>query len=154
MGVGGFAEAFPIGGFGCIFDETGVEVADAPGGKSKWVFAGELVEVVVDELPVERGVIGEEDGAAVAVLFEPLRKVVHNFFGLIKGEMLFAGEAADGESFGQELFRDWRGASVESGLHCVVDEDCAEADHGIFVGNGAVGFDVYDNVRHVVILGW
>jgi hypothetical protein len=57
MGVFGHAILFPFRRLGHVFDLSGIKIADSSSGEAEWITPEETVEVVIDELPVERNVI-------------------------------------------------------------------------------------------------
>src|SRR5262245_19176400 len=61
-----------------IANEPFVERAEIGGRKAKRIRAGEVVEVPIDELPVEAVVVGDEHGLTGGVLGEPRLESAHN----------------------------------------------------------------------------
>jgi len=59
---------FPFGRLGHVFDQASVMIADSPSGEAERVSPEKTVEVVIDELPVERDVVRHQDSAAFGVL--------------------------------------------------------------------------------------
>src|ERR1043166_3312759 len=71
VGMRGDTEFLPLGRLGCVFDQAGIEVADAPAGKSGRVVGEKAMEVVIDELPSKRGVVRKKTGAPLGGWFHP-----------------------------------------------------------------------------------
>src|SRR6266516_3547390 len=55
---------FPFRSLGHVFDQAGIKIADPTSGKTEWVSTEKAVEVVIDELPVERDVVRHKDRPA------------------------------------------------------------------------------------------
>ena len=102
----GDAILFPLRRLRRIFDKASIKIADPATGKSERVPTEETVKVVIDELPVERDVVGNKDSPALGVLFQPSGEGFHDRFGIIKSKVLFAGESTDGQRLGDEPIRD------------------------------------------------
>ena len=67
VGVGGDPILFPLRRLRRVFDEAGIEIADAAAGKPNRIAPKKPMEVVIDELPVKRhirGKAGTSRGAA------------------------------------------------------------------------------------------
>ncbi len=50
-----------------VFDETFIKTAEIGGGKSKRIFPGEMMEIPIDELPVESVVVRDKQHPSVTI---------------------------------------------------------------------------------------
>jgi len=125
-----------------------VEGSEVDRGKAKWIFAQEMVKVPIDELPVERDVVRDKNRATLGVLLQPCRKMFHHDFRFFKTQMLFAGEAADGQSLRDKAVRDRACPAVKGLVEKVVENHSTEAHHGKLCGNRPIRFNIDDNVVH------
>ncbi len=80
----GDAIFLPLRPFECIPDEAGVKIADPPAGKTERVSSQKTVEVVIDELPIEREIVGHEDRQALGMLVQSQGEHLHHRFGTSK----------------------------------------------------------------------
>src|SRR4051794_18117644 len=78
-----------------VSDESLVERAEILRAESERIASDEMMEVPVDELPVEAVVVGNEDRSVANVLGEPVFEVRHDFARLVEGQRLLAAEATD-----------------------------------------------------------
>src|SRR5207344_3091214 len=106
------------------------------------IFTGEVVEVPIDELPVEAVVVGDENERLLAKAFEPGCKSMHHLSRVVERRDLLAGEAADVERFGDPEPRDGPETCIKSSREPGLDRHRAEADHGVVSGDRAVRLDV------------
>ena len=72
-----------------------VERAKVRGTETEGVAPGKVMEVPIDELPIESVVVGDKHHAALAVQFEPVGECRHDGLGFVKLEALLALEPTD-----------------------------------------------------------
>lgn len=146
MGVPGFSEVFEVRRG--VLDDALVERSEVHGAVAEGVSFEEVMEVPVDELPIETVVVGDEDRMSLGNCRNPGLEFGHDRFRIVELQGLLARETADSEGFGDPFVRDGFETSVEGLVQRRFDDDGAEADHGIVAGDGAVGFDVDHNETH------
>jgi len=66
----GDAILLPFSRFGRVFDQSGVKIPYPAAGESKRVSAKKTMEVVIDELAVERNVVRYKNGPPPGVFFQ------------------------------------------------------------------------------------
>ena len=102
VGVGGDPILFPLRRFRRVLDHAGIEIADAAAGKSKRVASKKPVEVVIDELPIERNVVRYKYRPTFGVLSQPVAESFHHGFRIIESHVLVPREAAHRQSIRNE----------------------------------------------------
>ena len=125
-----------------------VERAEVGGTVAERVFAEEVVEVPVDELPVEAVVVGNEHGLTTADLGNPVGELLHHGLRVVELQRLFPRETAHLECLGNPLVGDRLQPSVERPVQGRFDHDGPEADHRIVARDRAVRFHVHHDVGH------
>src|SRR6266446_2002868 len=148
VGVRGDAIFLPLRRLGRVLDHAGVKITDSAAGETEWVASKEAMEIIIDELPVERDVVRDKNRATLGVLLQPCRKMFHHDFRFSKTQMLFAGEAADGQSLRDKAVRDRACPAVKGLVEKVVENHSTEAHHGKLCGNRPIRFNIDDNVVH------
>jgi hypothetical protein len=143
VGMFGDAIFLSLSRFGRVFDQAGIKIPDATAGKSKWVSAKKTMEVVIDELPVERNVVRYKNGPYFGVLFQPSREGFHHRFRVVKAKMLLTRKSADGKRLRHEPIRNRSGLPVEGLVQLLVKQDCAKADHRELSRYRPIRFNIY-----------
>jgi hypothetical protein len=146
--VGRFAEVLEIDER--VFLHALVEGAEVGRAEAEWVGADEVMEVPVDELPIETVVVGNEQHAAFAIRLEPLVKALHDRLGIVEPETLLSREIADGQGLRDKRVGNWFELALESAFESRFHNDRPEGDHRVIARNGAVRFDVDHDVGHSV----
>ena len=90
-----------------------VERAEVGGRKAKGVRAGEVMEIPVNELPIESVVVGDEHGATDGMLRQPSLELAHDGLGIGKRQRLLASKATDCERAGNPAFGNGANFAVE-----------------------------------------
>ena len=85
--VGRFAEVFEVRE--CVLLHSFVERAEVGRTMAERVLAEEMVEVPVDELPIETVVVGDEDGRH-RIDLDPVVELLHHGLGIVELERLVA----------------------------------------------------------------
>ena len=148
--VWGLAQVFEVGEG--VFHEPFVERAEVGGTVTEGILTDEVVEVPVDELPVEAVVVGNEVGTPFAVGGNPGGEPLHHGFGVVELERCFAAEAADGKRLRNPLLGDGFQLAVERFFEGGFDDDGTKADHGIIAWYRPIGFNIDHEVAHRMIL--
>ncbi len=65
---------------------------------AKWILACKMVEIPIDELPIEAIVIRNEEGPSSAVNSDPPGECLHDGLRIVKLERFLAAESAYGAS--------------------------------------------------------
>src|SRR5262245_9526102 len=105
MGVPDDPIFLPLAGFRNVLHEPRIEVTDTTSREAERISAEEAVKVIVNELPIEGEVVGNEDRAGLAAFVQPGSEGLHDYSRVFKGFMLVAGEATDSQCLGQEAVR-------------------------------------------------
>ena len=129
-----------------------VERTEIRGTMPEGVLVEEVVEVPVDELPVETVVVGNEHRTTAADLGDPVGELLHNRLRIVEPERFFPCEAAHLERLGNPFVRDRFQLPVERPVEGWLDHNGPEADHRIVARYRAVCFYVHHDVGHVRIL--
>src|SRR4051812_9808761 len=105
---------------------------------AEWVLAGKMMEIPVDELPIEPVVVGDEHRARKHVCLQPAAKISDYFFGSVKPQHFVPCEAADGKRFRNPLLGNRTDLPVKCFVKGWSDKHGAKADHRVIAGNWAV----------------
>jgi hypothetical protein len=68
MRVPRHAKLFPLCGFGCVFHQACIQIADPAAGKAEWILSRETMEIVIYKLPIERKIVRYKNGPTFCVL--------------------------------------------------------------------------------------
>src|SRR5207244_4154067 len=91
---------FPFRRFRRVLNQPRVKVANPSPREAERIVPEKPMEIVIDELPIERNVVGNENRTAAALRVEPRGKFFHDGFRIITGEMPLARESADRQRLG------------------------------------------------------
>ena len=80
-----------------VFLHTLIERTEICGTEAEGVGSHEMMEVPIDELPVETVIVGNEHKTVWAVCFQPIAKLYHDCLELVEIEALLSGESTDGQ---------------------------------------------------------
>ena len=76
-----------------VLHKTLIKRAEIARTVPKWIPAKEVVEIPIDELPIEPVVVGDEEATSDAVEVDPRAKLIHNRLGIAEFERLLPGES-------------------------------------------------------------
>ncbi len=90
-----------------VLDQPLVQRTEILRAKAKGVAPRKMMEIPIHKTPIESVVIGNKNRTLAAVLLEPLGKLLHHNFRVVKGHRLFARETANLQGIGIPLLGNW-----------------------------------------------
>lgn len=131
-----------------IFLHALVQRSEICRAETEGVFTDEVVEVPVDELPIESIIVRDEHDTPLAVGRQPFVELFHDAFRVVEFEALVSCESADSERVRDELFGDRFELPVKRAVQFRFDDHRTEADHRVVARNRTIGFNVNHDIRH------
>ena len=125
-----------------ILHQPAVQIPNPPPRMSKRILPQELVEIIIDPLPVEGHVVGGEDGPAGAGLRKPGLEIPHDGGRIMERKMAVARVAGYGKRFRQKILRNRPRLPIKRVRQRRLQHHHPKADHGIFPRNRAIRFDI------------
>src|SRR5207244_9690498 len=121
---------------------------DTPTRKSERVPTEKPMEVVIDELPVEREIVGDEYWAAFSSFTKPPGEVVHDSLRIVKSHVLFTRETAYSQRLGNEPIRNGSCPSVKASVELIIENHSTKAHHRKLRWDRSVRLNIDDDVTH------
>lgn len=97
-----------------------VKITDALPREPEWVPAQVSMEAEVNELPVERDIVGNEHRSIFRKLVEPTGELFHQQPWIGEGDMFLAGDAAKCEGLRNKSIGDASRRAEECSFECCV----------------------------------